>query len=138
MIENICFILIINWFFVYFALKFYCMNENKIMQQVTAIFSTFMVFFYLGVGSYFLFYSDLSYLDKSIRVIMGSTFVFYGLYRAYRAYVKIVELFFTDDKEDKWILFSPQMHPGDCSFYTVLLACTLQWICRKYMYLCKI
>jgi hypothetical protein len=77
------------------------MNENKIMQQVTAIFSTFMVFFYLGVGSYFLFYSDLSYLDKSIRVIMGSTFIFYGLYRAYRAYVKIVELFFTKDKEDE-------------------------------------
>jgi hypothetical protein len=77
------------------------MKENKIMQQVTAIFSIFMVVFYLGVGSYFLFYSNLSYLDKSIRVIMGSTFIFYGLYRAYRAYVKIVELFFTDDKEDE-------------------------------------
>ena len=77
------------------------MNENKVMQQVTAIFSTFMVFFYLGIGSYFLFYSDLSYLDKSIRVIMGSTFIFYGLYRAYRSYVKIVELFFTKDKENE-------------------------------------
>jgi hypothetical protein len=77
------------------------MKENKVMQQVTAIFSIFMVVFYLGIGSYFLFYSNLSYLDKSIRVIMGSTFVFYGLYRAYRAYVKIVELFFTGDKEDK-------------------------------------
>jgi hypothetical protein len=71
------------------------MNENKLMQQVTAIFSLFMVFFYLGVGSYLLFLSDLSYIDKSVRVIMGSTFIFYGLYRAYRAYVKIIEVFFT-------------------------------------------
>jgi len=77
------------------------MKENKVMQQVTTIFSIFMVVFYLGIGSYFLFYSNLSYLDKSIRVIIGSTFIFYGSYRAYRAYVKIVELFFTKDKEDE-------------------------------------
>jgi len=58
-----------------------------------------MVFFYLGVGSYLLFTEKLSYLDKAVRVIMGSTFIFYGLYRAFRAYVKIVEVFFTDDKD---------------------------------------
>ena len=75
------------------------MNENRLMQQVTAIFSIFMVLFYLGVGIYFVFFSDRSYLDKSVRVIMGSTFIFYGLYRAYRAYVKIVEAFFSDDKD---------------------------------------
>jgi hypothetical protein len=76
------------------------MNENRLMQQVTAIFSLFMVFFYLGVGVYFIFYSDRSYLDKSVRVIMGSTFLFYGAYRAYRAYVKIVEAFFRRDKDE--------------------------------------
>jgi hypothetical protein len=75
------------------------MNENKLMQQVTAIFSIFMVFFYLGVGIYFVFFSDRSYLDKSVRVIMGSTFIFYGIYRAYRAYVKIVEAFFSKDRD---------------------------------------
>jgi hypothetical protein len=75
------------------------MNENRIMQQVTAIFSIFMVFFYFGVGIYFVFYSDRSYLDKSVRIIMGSTFLFYGLYRAYRAYVKIVEAFFSRGKD---------------------------------------
>jgi len=74
------------------------MNDNRLMQQVTAIFSIFMVFFYLGVGCYLVFFSDNSYLDKSVRVIMGSTFLFYGLYRAYRAYVKIVEAFFSGDK----------------------------------------
>jgi cytochrome c biogenesis protein CcdA len=74
------------------------MDTNRLMQQVTAIFSIFMVFFYIGVGVYLIFYTNFSYLDKSIRVIIGSAFLFYGLYRAYRAYVKIVEVFFT--KED--------------------------------------
>ena len=74
------------------------MNENRLMQQVLAIFSIFMVFFYLGVGSYLVFYFDSGDFDKAIWVIMGSTFIFYGLYRAYRAYVKIIEVFFTEDK----------------------------------------
>ena len=76
------------------------MNGNRLMQQVMAIFSVFMVIFYLGVGYYFIFLSNLSYLDKPVRVIMGSTLMFYGLYRAYRAYVKIVEVFFTKDDDD--------------------------------------
>jgi hypothetical protein len=76
------------------------MNENRLMQQVTAIFSLFMVFFYLGVGSYMIFFTDMSYLNKPVRVIMGSTFIFYGLYRAFRAYVKIVEVFFTKNNND--------------------------------------
>lgn len=76
------------------------MSGNRLMQQVMAIFSSFMVFFYFGVGIYLIFYFDLSTLDKSIRVIMGSTFIFYGFFRAYRAYVKIVEVFFTDENEN--------------------------------------
>lgn len=76
------------------------MNGNRLMDQVTAIFSVFMVFFYLGVGCFLIFFSSLSYLDRPIRVIMGSTFIFYGLYRAYRAYVKIVEVFFTKEDND--------------------------------------
>jgi len=75
------------------------MNENRMLQQVTAIFTTFMVLFYLGVGIYLIFYFDMSTLDKALRVLLGSTFIFYGLYRAYRAYVKIVEVFFTKDKD---------------------------------------
>ena len=71
------------------------------MQQVVAIFSIFMVLFYLGVGYYFVFLSNLSYLDKAVRVIMGSAFIFYGLYRAYTTYIKIVEVFFTKDKDNE-------------------------------------
>jgi len=63
-----------------------------------AIFSVFMVFFYLGIGIYLAFFFEKTYLDKALRVIVGSTFIFYGLYRAYRTYIQIVEAFFTDDK----------------------------------------
>jgi Na+/phosphate symporter len=77
------------------------MDGDRLMQQVIAIFSIFMVLFYLGMGYYFIFLSNLSYLDKAVRVIMGSTFIFYGLYRAYRTYVKIVEVFFTKDSDDE-------------------------------------
>jgi hypothetical protein len=77
------------------------MKENRLMQQVTAIFSLFMVIFYLGVGAYLIFFTDYSYLDKSVKVLIGSAFIFYGLYRAFRAYVKIVEVFFTKDDSDE-------------------------------------
>jgi hypothetical protein len=75
------------------------MNESRMMQQVLAIFSIFMVFFYLGAGGYLVFYSNMSYLDKPVRVIIGSAFIIYGLYRAYRSYIKIVEVFFTKDND---------------------------------------
>lgn len=75
------------------------MNENKLMQQITAVFSVFMVLFYLGAGFFLLFYFKNNYVDKSLIVIMGSTFILYGLYRAFRAYLKIVEVFFTNDNE---------------------------------------
>lgn len=71
------------------------------MQQVTAIFSIFMVVFYLSAGIYLLFFFDSGSLNRPIIVIMGITFVFYGLYRTFRAYLKIVEVFFTKDKEDE-------------------------------------
>jgi hypothetical protein len=77
------------------------MDGNKMMKQVTAIFSTFMVFFYFGIGIFLIFYSDQSYIAKPVRVILGSSFLFYGLFRAFRAYIKIVEAFFTKDSEDE-------------------------------------
>jgi hypothetical protein len=77
------------------------MDGNRLMQQVIAIFSVFMVFFYLGVGWFLVFRFNLSYIDKPVRVIVGSSFIFYGLYRAFRTYVKIVEVFFTKDKDEE-------------------------------------
>jgi len=77
------------------------MKENRMMQQVTVIFSTLMVVFYLGIGFYLIFSPIMTYIDKPVRVMIGAAFLFYGSYRAYRAYVTIVEVFFTKhDDED--------------------------------------
>jgi hypothetical protein len=60
-----------------------------------------MVVFYLGVGIFLIFYFKNTYMDKSVLVIMGSVFIFYGLYRAYRTYVSIVELFFRRNRDEE-------------------------------------
>jgi cytochrome c biogenesis protein CcdA len=77
------------------------MNGDKLMKQVMAIFSIFMVFFYLGAGTVLIFYTSLSYLDEAVRVIIGSAFIFYGIYRAYRAFVTVKEAFFTKDNDEE-------------------------------------
>jgi hypothetical protein len=76
------------------------MDGNKLMQQVGTIFGGLMTFFYLGIGSYLIFSPNLYYIDKAMRVILGSSCIFYGLYRAYRTYVKVVEVFFSDDDDE--------------------------------------
>lgn len=77
------------------------MNENKLMQQVTAIFGIFMVLFYLGAGIFLIFFFRETTLDRSVLVIFGSVLIFYGLFRAFRTYVSIKELFFKRSKEDE-------------------------------------
>jgi hypothetical protein len=73
------------------------MDENKLMQQIGTIFGAFMTLFYLGVGFYLVLSPNLYYVDKPLRIIVGSTFIFYGIYRAYRTYIKVIEVFFTGD-----------------------------------------
>lgn len=77
------------------------MEENKILKQITTIFSIFMVFFYFGVGAYLLFYLDQSYIDKSTRTIIGSAFMLYGVYRTFRAVIQIKEVFFSKETDDE-------------------------------------
>jgi len=55
-----------------------------------------MTFFYLGVGLYLIFSSDLTYIDKFLRYLVGGTFVFYGIYRLFKTVMKIKEEFFSD------------------------------------------
>jgi hypothetical protein len=71
------------------------------MNQVTAIFSIFMVLFYLGAGVFLMFYFKNTLVDRPVLVISGSVFIFYGLYRAYSTYVKIVKAFFKHDEDDE-------------------------------------
>jgi hypothetical protein len=77
------------------------MNDNKMMRQINAIFSVFMVFFYLGIGVYLVFYFKNTVLDRSVVVLFGSVIFLYGVYRAYRAYVSIVELFFRHGNDNE-------------------------------------
>lgn len=76
------------------------MNNNKILQQFHAVFGIFMVMFYIGVGIFLLFYAKMFNIDKAMRVIIGSTFIFYGVYRIYVTYKQIKEAFFTKDDEN--------------------------------------
>jgi hypothetical protein len=80
------------------------MNESRIMKQFTAVFSVLMVFFYLGVGIYFIFYAGNITLPQPVKVIFGGTFILYGVYRAFRAYNALAEAFFKkpDDEEDNY------------------------------------
>ena len=76
------------------------MKTERMLKQMGAIFGVFMVIFYLGVGIYLIFFFEMSTLDKTILVLLGSAFLLYGIYRAYRSYVKIVEAFFSGDTEE--------------------------------------
>jgi hypothetical protein len=76
------------------------MNENKLMQQINAIFSIFMVLFYLGAGIFLMFYFKNTLVDRAVLIISGSVFIFYGLYRAYSTYIKIIKAFFKHNDDD--------------------------------------
>ncbi len=75
------------------------MSDNKIMNQIGAIFGIFMVVFYIGVGMYLAFATTLYYLDPFLRKLIGFTFLIYGLYRGYVTFVKIKRSFFNKDED---------------------------------------
>lgn len=76
------------------------MNGNKLMQQVAAIFSVFMVLFYLGVGVFFIWYSDKSNIDEPVRVLLGAAFLLYGAFRGFRAWLKLREAYSPEEKNE--------------------------------------
>ena len=71
------------------------------MQQIGTIFGVFMIIFYIGVGLYLAFFSNLYWIDKSLLKLTGITFTLYGVYRAFRIYFKIKEVFFSGDNEEE-------------------------------------
>ena len=71
------------------------------MRQLTTIFSLFMVFFYFGMGCFFVFFFKNSTLDRALLVICGSTFILYGIFRAIKTYNEIIEVFFRKDDNDE-------------------------------------
>jgi len=77
------------------------MDNNEIMQKISSIFSVFMVMFYFGAGAFMIFFFDNSNIDKSLRVIVGSAFLLYGTFRAFRAYFQIKNIFFSKETDDE-------------------------------------
>ena len=77
------------------------MNNNKILQQIHAMFGVFMVVFYIGGGIFFLFFGERFLKgNRALWGIIGATFLLYGLYRIYVSYKQIVTAFFTKDKDE--------------------------------------
>ncbi|MHC1703148.1 MAG: hypothetical protein AB9846_04505 [Tenuifilaceae bacterium] len=76
------------------------MSTNRWYSQFMILFGAIMTFFYIGVGLYFILSTDLTNIDKFIRYLVGGTFVFYGLFRLYRTFVKIKEEFFSDTYDE--------------------------------------
>ncbi|MCX6302833.1 MAG: DUF4345 family protein [Bacteroidia bacterium] len=73
------------------------MEDNKVVMQVQAIFRFFMALFYLGAGTFLLFFAKNFQINKALLNLVGGTFLFYGIYRIYRASVSIYKLFFAKE-----------------------------------------
>jgi hypothetical protein len=65
------------------------------------MFGIFMVMFYLGVGIFLLFFAKMFIIDRALKVIIGSTFLLYGIYRITVTYKQMTEAFFTKDDEEE-------------------------------------
>ncbi len=77
------------------------MNSNKILQQFHAMFGIFMVAFYIGIGVFMLFFARKWFvIDKAISVIMGSTFLFFGVYRIFVSVSQIKKAFSKDEDDE--------------------------------------
>lgn len=77
------------------------MNNNRISKQFHALFGIFMVFFYLGVGSFLIFFSDRFLIDKALLSLIGGAFILMGLYRIYSTYRMISKAFSKNNDEDE-------------------------------------
>ena len=77
------------------------MDNNRIVQQIYAMFGIFMVLFYVGGGIFFLFFADRFFvLNKAALGLLGGTFLLYGIYRIFVTYKKIVETFFSKNNDE--------------------------------------
>jgi len=78
------------------------MDNNRILQQIYAIFGIFMVMFYIGGGIFFLFFADRFFnLNKALFGIMGGSFLLYGIYRIFVSYKQLVDAFFTKNEDEE-------------------------------------
>ncbi len=78
------------------------MSMTKISKQFHAMFSVFMVLFYLGFGIFFLFFARKYFvIDKAISTLFGGTLMVLGLYRIYLTWKLITKAFFSPGEDDE-------------------------------------
>jgi len=75
-------------------------DNNKMIQQMFSVFSIFMVMFYIGMGAFLVFFIEQSVIDKAAMIIIGSVFMVYGVFRAFKTFFQIKELFFNTETDD--------------------------------------
>ena len=76
-------------------------DNNKMIQQMFSVFSIFMVMFYIGMGAFLVFFIEQSVIDKAAMIIIGSVFMVYGVFRAFKTFFQIKELFFNKETDDE-------------------------------------
>jgi hypothetical protein len=78
------------------------MNQQRMMDQVTAVFGLFMTVFYIGVGLYLMINSKNFNLDKTLLNIVGVAFIIIGTFRGFRTFQKLREAFFNNKRDNNF------------------------------------
>ncbi len=74
-------------------------NGNKLMQNFHIFFGLLMVMFYLGAGIFLLFFADIFNIDRAVRGIIGTSFLIYGIFRAWTTYKQVKDTYFSGDDD---------------------------------------
>ena len=77
--------------------KLLTMSRGSLYDKVMTIFSTTMIFSYMGLAYLILFSSLFSHVDITFRAIFSIPLVLYGGYRIVTSYQQIKENFFESD-----------------------------------------
>jgi hypothetical protein len=82
------------------------MKERKLMDQFGVIFAVFISIFYIGFGLYFAFFINMYWINQNLNYkllfrLIGFAFTLYGVYRAFRTYLKFKEVFFSSNKDEE-------------------------------------
>jgi hypothetical protein len=75
------------------------MSKGRLYDKVMTIFSTTMIFFYMGLAYLILFSSLFNHVEVTLRTIFALPLVMYGCYRIVTSYQKIKENFFESDED---------------------------------------
>lgn len=77
------------------------MRGRNLYERVMVVFGGVMVFFYLGIGLFFIFHPLFDHIHIGLRIIFGSALILYSLARAFRTYEKVKEAFFSGNNSNE-------------------------------------